>query len=211
MLFLASLGIALGLLNFKVINYFSEGEAAKPLTTVLTTTLMLLVTFHDREPSFMSFIELMAWNLVYIIAYVDLLTYTIVDALIYGAGLLFIVVALMSGATVTTTLYGALVGAAFYGLIYLLAKAYYGKEAFGFGDVMLMAALGTWLGPGKTVIIGFLAFYFALLGLLAHKLKGKSLTMETAIAFGPYICLAGWVMSLWGDYLINWYFQTFLF
>ena len=205
------LSIVLALLNLKTIDFFSEGKKAKPLTVIVSTGVMVLFTSYGRSLSIPLLIEILAWNIVYVIGYIDLHTFTMVDALIYAAGVLFAGLALWQQMPFSSIALGAVAGFLFYGLIYLLAKWYYGREAFGLGDVMLIAAIGAWLGPLKIIITAFLAFYLALLGLIFLKIKGKQLSMDATIAFGPYICLAGWVMHLWGDQMIQWYFSTFLF
>jgi len=74
------------------------------------------------------------------------------------------------------------------------------KEAMGYGDFKLNAAIGAWLGwqmvPSVILISSFLG---ALIGLCAIAFCGRD--RSSPFAFGPYLCLAGWVAMEWGDQL----------
>lgn len=93
-------------------------------------------------------------------------------------------------------LLGAVTGFAFYGLIYLLSKFYYKEEAFGSGDVLLMAACGVVLLPTWTVLAGFGAFFVAGAFLLVLKLLKKEVRAATKIPFGPFIAISSFLCSL---------------
>jgi len=73
-----------------------------------------------------------------------------------------------------------------------------GREAMGFGDVTLMAMIGTWLGWQPSVMVFFLATFIG----LAHGLLGLLLHRDNELPYGPSLCLAaglvavGW-RSLW--------------
>jgi leader peptidase (prepilin peptidase) / N-methyltransferase len=58
------------------------------------------------------------------------------------------------------------------------------KEAMGFGDVILMAMIGAYLGWQSTIIVFFLAPIAAVVIAIAQFL----LTGRRDIAFGPYLC-----------------------
>jgi prepilin signal peptidase PulO-like enzyme (type II secretory pathway) len=69
------------------------------------------------------------------------------------------------------------------------------QEAMGFGDVTLMAMIGTYTGWQATLMIFFLAPFAAIFISVTQWL----LTGRKDIAFGPYLCLAALVVILrWG-------------
>jgi len=84
----------------------------------------------------------------------------------------------------------ALVGMAASGglvwLVRIIGSATLGREAMGFGDVTLMAMLGTFLGWQTCLIVFFLA---PLAGLVIGLLQ-LILFRETEIPYGPFLCLA---------------------
>jgi leader peptidase (prepilin peptidase)/N-methyltransferase len=81
-----------------------------------------------------------------------------------------------------------------------LFKLITGKEGMGYGDFKLNAAIGAWLGwqMVPTVIL-LSSFLGAVIGLFAIIFLGHD--RRSPFAFGPYLCLAGWVTMQWGDQL----------
>lgn len=75
-----------------------------------------------------------------------------------------------------------------------------GREGMGYGDFKLNAAIGAWLGwqmvPEVILLSSFLG---AVIGLGAIVFFGHD--RRSPLAFGPYLCLAGWVAMHWGDQL----------
>ncbi|MEO1815712.1 MAG: prepilin peptidase [Acetobacterium sp.] len=88
----------------------------------------------------------------------------------------------------------------------MLALALVIPDAFGGGDIKLMAVAGFMLGWGNTLLATFIGL---LLGgavavyLLAQKTKDKHM------AFGPYLCIGIMTALLFGDIIIQWYFNLF--
>ncbi len=71
-----------------------------------------------------------------------------------------------------------------------------GRDGLGEGDAKLLAALGAWVGLEglPTVLLG--AALTGLLWALWLRLRGAALTATTALPFGPFLALAGWVVLL---------------
>ena len=100
-------------------------------------------------------------------------------------------------------LLSALVGMAAGGLliwtIRIIGTNVLGREAMGFGDVTLMAMIGTFLGWQSCLVIFFLAPFYALgIGLLRLILHA-----EREIPYGPFLCLAALTLlvrwnAVWG-------------
>lgn len=99
------------------------------------------------------------------------------------------------------SLLSALVGLAFAGglvwSVRIVAGRALGVEAMGFGDVTLMAMIGTFLGWQA----GFLVFFLAPLTAVLIATAQWLLTGQRRIAFGPYLCLAAVVAVLGWDRL----------
>jgi leader peptidase (prepilin peptidase)/N-methyltransferase len=88
------------------------------------------------------------------------------------------------------------------GLFLLIAIVSNG--GMGGGDIKLMAVLGFWFGWQQLLLLMLLSFLSGAVisvGLLALKIKGR----KEAIPFGPFIALAAYVTSLYGQNLIHWY------
>lgn len=81
--------------------------------------------------------------------------------------------------------------------IYWLFKLATGREGMGYGDFKLLAALGAWFGwqalPMMLLISSVAGAVIGIAILIAQK-KGR----HTAIAFGPYLAIAGWITLFFG-------------
>ncbi|HEL8449948.1 TPA: prepilin peptidase, partial [Legionella pneumophila] len=88
----------------------------------------------------------------------------------------------------------------FINLFYLMT----GKVGMGHGDFKLFAAFGAWLGwMYLPLILLISSITGAIIGLIYLKINGKS--RDTAIPFGPFLCISGLIAMFWGDSIINWY------
>ena len=98
-----------------------------------------------------------------------------------------------------SALLGGLLG---FGLFLLLAVV--SKGGMGGGDIKLVGVLGLWFGWQQLLLLMFLAFLGGgLVGgvLLLLKLKSR----KDGIAFGPFLVLAAFFVSMWGQQLLAWY------
>ena len=83
----------------------------------------------------------------------------------------------------------------------LIASRALGVEALGFGDVTLMAMIGTMLGWQA----GLLVFFFAPATALIVALLQLLLAGDREIAFGPYLCLAAlFIVVCWRRVWFGW-------
>lgn len=83
----------------------------------------------------------------------------------------------------------------------LSASAGLGVEALGFGDVTLMAMIGTYVGWQPSLIIFFIAPMVSMLFVLVRWI----ITGDAATPYGPYLCAATILMLVFWDRLwTNW-------
>lgn len=83
---------------------------------------------------------------------------------------------------------GGLIGFGVIWGIWLITR----KKAMGSGDIGIAAVLGLWLGYPK--IINALWFSFVIGGVYgAYLLLTKKAKLKTAIPFGPFLILGGWI------------------
>ncbi len=85
-----------------------------------------------------------------------------------------------------TALVGMAAGGGIIWLVRIIGTAALGREAMGFGDVTLMAMIGTLLGWQACLIIFFLAPFAGLVVGLASLLLHR----QPEIPYGPFLCLA---------------------
>lgn len=99
----------------------------------------------------------------------------------------------------------ALWGGALGGGLFLLL-AVVSRGGMGGGDIKLVTVLGFWFGWGQLLLLLFLAFLVGgLVGglLLALGLKKR----KDGIPFGPFLVLAAFVVTVWGESILGWYLR----
>ena len=85
-----------------------------------------------------------------------------------------------------------------------LFKLVRGIEGMGYGDFKLFACLGAWLGWQMLPFILLVSTLLgAAMGIYLILFKQKSRT--SAIPFGPYLAIAGWIALLYGNVIIQLY------
>jgi leader peptidase (prepilin peptidase)/N-methyltransferase len=110
--------------------------------------------------------------------------------------------------TTQSAVIGAVVGYLSLWVVYWLFKLATGKEGMGYGDFKLVAAIGAWLGWKVVPLIIFLSSAVAaVVGVCAIFFAGRE--KDLPLAFGPYLCISGWIALQWGDSIIAWYFSFF--
>lgn len=112
-----------------------------------------------------------------------------------------------------TTLPDAVFSAAgAYIALWLFIKLFYlisGKIGMGNGDFKLFAAFGAWFGwKFLPLILLFSSITGTIIGLLYLYAQSKS--KDTAIPFGPFLCVAGLATLFWGQNILNWYLHIWL-
>lgn len=95
-------------------------------------------------------------------------------------------------------IYGAAVGFFSLWLIYIVFKLITGKEGMGYGDFKLMCALGAWFGPlfiqNAFLIASISGLLFVVVSTMIRKIKNEDQAPQLAVAFGPHIAIAGWLI-----------------
>jgi len=206
-------GLLLGFINDYIIRKNLDSEQSNgqnnvsKVPVILATIALTLLASVVYEQNIDIVFYVLFWNLLLVTAWIDLYTSTINVLLIYAVTAINIVLIVVQNANVVQHLLGGLVGFMAYFLIYLASKAYYKREAFGFGDVILMGSIGFHLGVANGILVAFLSFYIALVFIIIMRIIGKKMKRQTELPFGPYMCLAGLVVSIYGEKLISLYMQ----
>lgn len=106
---------------------------------------------------------------------------------------------------VSTNIIDSILGLALAGGLFLLIVLL-SRGGMGGGDVTLIGALGFVLGVKDILLVILLSFVLGAiisLFLLGFKIKSR----KDPIPFGPFIILAFYITLLFGDSLIDWYFN----
>ena len=104
--------------------------------------------------------------------------------------------------TIEDAVIGAIFGYMPLWLLFWLFKWITGKEGMGYGDFKLSAAIGAWLGWQMIpVVILISSVLGTIIGCCAIIFAGRDRNIP--LAFGPYLCVSGWIAMYWGDNLLS--------
>ncbi len=109
-------------------------------------------------------------------------------------------------ASLSDAVFGAVAGYLSLWSVYWVFKLVTGKEGMGYGDFKLLAMLGAWGGWQVLPLTILLSSVVgAVLGTIM--LRVQKADSGTAIPFGPYLAIAGWIALIWGDQITSGYLQ----
>lgn len=100
---------------------------------------------------------------------------------------------------------GAFTGFIIFYIFYWLGNRFYGAGALGFGDVTLSMTMGAMLGFGfimQTLVMGILIGGILSLLLIVTRIVNRS----SYVPYGPFLAIAGMIMLIWRQPIIEWYF-----
>ncbi len=99
---------------------------------------------------------------------------------------------------------GAAAGFVLFYLAYLLGQRLFGPGALGFGDVTLAMTMGAMLGLHRilfALVLGILlGGVWSIFALLTRRISRR-----TYFAYGPFLAIAGILLVIWGNQLLDWY------
>lgn len=111
-----------------------------------------------------------------------------------------------SAAPVLYSLAGLAKGLGLMWLIRFLGTKAFKREAMGFGDVLLMGAVGAISGPVMVILVLILsALLGSIVGLTLIALNKARLGKFVEIPYGPYIAISAIIAFFYGAQIINWY------
>lgn len=130
----------------------------------------------------------------------DLKYYLLPDIVTLPAFVIFTVISLVLGMSITNLLLGVVIGAGFFLLQYLVSKGRW----VGGGDIRLGAVMGALLG-WPLIIPGLFIAY--LLGSIVaiYLLRQRKKTMKSTIPFGTFLAVSSLITLWWGADIVTWY------
>jgi leader peptidase (prepilin peptidase)/N-methyltransferase len=134
----------------------------------------------------------------------DLKYYLILDKVILPAVILACLGSLLSGHGLFNILLAALVGGGFFLLQFVLSRGRW----IGGGDIRLGVLLGILLGWPQVLVALFLAYVVGSLIAVGLLLVNKK-KWGDKIPFGTFLSLAAWLVLLYGQTIIDWYWGLF--
>jgi leader peptidase (prepilin peptidase)/N-methyltransferase len=140
----------------------------------------------------------LAWSLL-ALGFIDARAGILPDELTLPLVLLGVGVNGMSGSmSLVDSALGAISGYLFVIAVRWIYTRWRRREGIGLGDAKLLAAAGAWLGWIGLPSVLLIASLLALSGALILALRGRRLSGDVSIPFGPALCAALWIVWLYG-------------
>lgn len=112
---------------------------------------------------------------------------------------------------IVSSLIGLIVGGGVLYLIAILGDWLFKKESMGGGDIKMTAMLGALLGWQKVVLIFFTGAVIGLVVSIILMIVSKEVRSTRVIPFGPFLAAAAMIAIIYGDRIIEFYLNNFLF
>jgi leader peptidase (prepilin peptidase)/N-methyltransferase len=171
-----------------------------PVVELATAAMFALLYLRFGWPGFM--VQAVFFAILIVIFFIDLEHQIIPNTLVLFLLVTTLVVFIVSPMVLFRDgILGFLLGGV---LFFFLAVVSGG--GMGGGDIKLVAVLGLWYGWAQLLLLMFLAFLGGgVIGgiLLALGIKKR----KDGIAFGPFLVLAAFVVSMWGQQILDWYMR----
>jgi leader peptidase (prepilin peptidase) / N-methyltransferase len=163
----------------------------------LAGALIALAAVFFAPPGLLTLTVLLGWLLLSLAA-IDFRTFLLPDGLNAAVFLLgAYMLAWARPADWAMHVAGAVIG---FGLLWLVELAYRrlrGRDGLGRGDAKLLGSIGLWVGAFGIAPVLLIASLSGIAAALLLSLRdSKSLSGQSAIAFGPWIALGGYIVWL---------------
>ncbi|MCZ6802455.1 MAG: A24 family peptidase [Proteobacteria bacterium] len=203
--------------NIPVISYmFLKGKCSNcgnkisiryPLVELVSALTVVIVAFYFGVSLQTLFAICLTWALI-ALSMIDFDRQLLPDDITLPLLWLGIIINLFNIFTdIESSILGAIFGYGSLWFVYIIFKLVTGKEGMGHGDFKLLAVLGAWFGwQILPLIIILSSLVGAIIGIAL--IVFKSYDKSTAIPFGPYLAIAGWVSMLWGPYIMSAYLNA---
>ena len=186
------------------------------LATAIGFTLIALVLWKNIDSqiilaniSNILIFKTLAWWLFFsyllIIFVYDLKYYFILDQVTLPAIVIIFIINLFLGFSWANLLLGALVGGGFFFLQFAVSKG----KWIGGGDIRLGLLMGVILGWPQVLTALFVAYLLGSLFAIGLLLSGKK-HWGDKLPFGTFLSLATFIVLLYGEVLIKWYWSLWL-
>ena len=169
-----------------------------------TNGIVYVIVFLVHGFNAVSILMCFAFSIFLVISVIDWRTFEIPFSLNVAIGVLAVIRIILDHKNLLDYLIGFCVISGFMLICLFIGRAIKGIDAFGGGDIKLMAAAGMMLG-WKAIIIAFVMG--CILGSVIHLLRMKLTNEDHVLAMGPYLAAGILLAALWGDSLLQMYMR----
>ncbi|NJB68645.1 leader peptidase (prepilin peptidase)/N-methyltransferase [Desulfobaculum xiamenense] len=186
-------------------EYDTPGPALVPCVATATGVLALaLAVRYGAGPHFAVYL---AFGIILATAsFIDLYSFILPDSLTLPLAVLAPAASiLVLDMPPLESLGGAATGAGLFWLLQVAYRKVRGIEGLGTGDIKLMLCLGALTGLSLLPLTILLSCFAALAAALGIRLRGAEVGMQTALPFGPFLCIGTALTITAGHAIMNWY------
>lgn len=176
-------------------------SAQYPLVEGLNGLGYVLI-FMVKGFSWLSILFSLTYSIFIVISVIDWRTYEIPFSLNVAIFIIAIIRLLIYRENVLEYIIGFFIVSGFMLIALFIGRKIAGVDAFGGGDIKLMAAAGLLVGA-KLVVLAFVIG--CILGAVIHSIRMRISEQDHVLAFGPYLCAGLFVAMLFGNEMIIWY------
>lgn len=193
-------------------RYCGQEISSRYSLTELLTGILFAIVYINFGYSFESVYYMFLVSLLVIITFIDLDHYIIPDGLIIIGSVVSVIVNLFGyGVGVKNGVLGAIVCGGGVLVVVTLIEFLVKNEVMGGGDIKLFAMLGLFLGVKLGLITVLLSVYvgaiYGIVTIVYSKLR--KMEYKSMIPYGPFISVAAFIALIYGEKIINWYFNMF--
>lgn len=183
-------------------RYCKVGISAQyPLVEGLNGLGYVLI-FMVNGFSWLSVLFSLTYSIFIVISVIDWRTYEIPFSLNVAIFVIAVIRLLIYRENVLEYILGFFIVSGFMLIALFIGRKIAGVDAFGGGDIKLMAAAGLLVGA-KLVVLAFVIG--CILGAVIHSIRMRISEQDHVLAFGPYLCAGLFVAMLFGNEMIIWY------
>ena len=172
-----------------------------------TNGIAYVIVFLVHGFNAVSILMCFAFSIFLVISVIDWRTFEIPFSLNVAIGVLAVIRIILDYKNLLDYLIGFCIISGFMLICLYIGRAIKGIDAFGGGDIKLMAAAGLLLG-WKLIILAFVMGCIA--GSVVHLFRMKVCGAGRMLALGPYLSVGIFIAALWGNGMIDWYLGLFM-
>ncbi len=197
-----------------VVSWVIQGRKCKgckePISFIyplieLSVAILFLVAYLSYGLTVTTFIIIIFWSMLLVIGIIDFQTKYIFDNTLLVTIIPIFILSFFCDFNIKSQLISAVGCFVIYFLVYKIAYKYYGQEAFGFGDVLLIGVVGYVVNLELIFLTIFLPVYVAIVFyicyLISSKIKKSSekIDRKFEMPFGPSIATSGFILTLFQE------------
>lgn len=194
------------LLNGKCANCKGHISLRYPLVEALTCIMSMYVVWKFGITWQTASAMFFTWTII-CLTFIDLDHHLLPDQLtltLLWVGLLSSIYTLFVNSH--DAILGAIAGYLIFAMTQWVFERITGKTGMGQGDFKFLAALGAYLGWQMLPLIILLASVSGIIFTFTH-MAMKRQYKSVPLPFGPYLAVAGWIALLWGNEIMQYYFE----